>query len=158
MRIVFVCLGNICRSPTAEGVMRHLVERAGLASTITLDSAGTGAWHVGQPPDPRTTHAAATRGYDLSKLRARQFTPQDFAEFDLVLAMDRQNLANLERLAQRSAARVPPIKLFRSFDPSAAAGAEVPDPYSGGPSGFEEVLDICERACAGLLDHARATR
>jgi protein-tyrosine phosphatase len=158
MRIVFVCLGNICRSPTAEGVMRHLVERSGLASTITLDSAGTGAWHVGEPPDPRTTRAAAARGYDLSKLRARQFTTQDFAEFDLVLAMDRQNLANLERLAQHSAIPVPPIKLFRSFDPSAPAGAEVPDPYSGSARGFEDVLDICERACAGVLDHARAAR
>ncbi|CAN5330691.1 low molecular weight protein-tyrosine-phosphatase [soil metagenome] len=152
MRIVFVCLGNICRSPTAEGVMRKLVERAGRAATYTLDSAGTGDWHVGEPPDPRTVRAAKLRGYDLKRLRGRQFTRDDFGEFDLVLAMDRSNLSNLEQLA-RGLTRVPPIALLRSFDPSAPPGAEVPDPYSGGPQGFEDVLDICERACAGLLAH-----
>ncbi len=152
MRIVFVCLGNICRSPTAEGVMRHVVERAGLAKKYTLDSAGTGDWHLGEPPDPRTVRAAKQRGYDLSRLRGRQFTRKDFGEFDLVLAMDRSNLANLEQLAM-GLSKVPPIKLFRSFDPSAPAGAEVPDPYSGGAAGFEDVLDICERACEGLLLH-----
>jgi protein-tyrosine phosphatase len=150
VRLVFVCLGNICRSPTAEGVMRHVVERAGLAAMYTLDSAGTGAWHVGEPPDPRTVRAAKQRGYDLSQLRARQFTRKDFDAFDLVLAMDRSNLATVERMAN-GIAGVPPIVLFRSFDPSAPPGAEVPDPYSGGPQGFEEVLEMCERACAGLL-------
>ena len=149
-RIVFVCLGNICRSPTAEGVMRHLAERAGRSHELTLDSAGTGDWHIGEPPDPRTARAAKQRGYDLSKLRARQFTRKDFGDFDLVLAMDRSNLANIEHLA-KNLVHVPPIKLFRSFDPSAPHGAEVPDPYSGGAQGFEDVLDICERACEGLL-------
>jgi protein-tyrosine phosphatase len=156
VRIVFVCLGNICRSPTAEGVMRHALERAGLGH-VTLDSAGTGHWHVGEPPDPRTTRAAAKRGYDLSELRARQFTAQDFADFDLVVAMDRQNLAAIERLAKSCAGPVPPIRLLRSFDPTAAEHAEVPDPYAGGASGFEDVLDICERACAGLVEHVKTS-
>ncbi len=132
--------------------MRHVVERAGRAHEFTLDSAGTGDWHVGEPPDPRTARAAKQRGYDLSRLRGRQFTRNDFGEFDLVLAMDRSNLASIEQLA-KGLPKVPPIKLFRSFDPSAHVGAEVPDPYSGGAAGFEEVLDICERACAGLLLH-----
>jgi protein-tyrosine phosphatase len=152
VRIVFVCLGNICRSPTAEGVMRALADRAGVE--LTVDSAGTGDWHVGELPDPRTRRAAAKRGYDLEPLRARQFTARDFGEFDVVVAMDRQNLANIERLA-RGLTAPPKIALLRSFDPSAESGAEVPDPYSGGPSGFEEVLDICERACAGLLEWCR---
>ncbi len=130
--------------------MRHMVERAGLSATYTLDSAGTGAWHVGEHPDPRTVRAAKQRGYDLAQLRARQFTREDFGDFDLVLAMDRSNLAAIERMA-KGIAEVPPIVLFRSFDPSAPPGAEVPDPYSGGPKGFEEVLEMCERACAGLL-------
>ena len=130
--------------------MRDVVERAGLSATYAIDSAGTGSWHVGEPPDPRTVRAAKQRGYDLSRLRARQFTRKDFGDYDLVLAMDRSNLATIERLAT-GIAEVPPIMLFRSFDPSAPSGAEVPDPYSGGPKGFEEVLEMCERACAGLL-------
>ncbi|MEO6775115.1 MAG: low molecular weight protein-tyrosine-phosphatase [Kofleriaceae bacterium] len=158
MRIVFVCLGNICRSPTAEGVMRHAIEAAGLGAHTVLDSAGTGAWHVGEPPDPRSRRAAGKRGYDLELLRARQFVVQDFAAFDLVVAMDRQNLADLERLAATCSGPLPPIRLLRSFDPSAPPGAEVPDPYSGGATGFEEVLDICERACAGLVEHVQASR
>ncbi len=137
--------------------MRHLVQRAGRAHELTLDSAGTGDWHVGEPPDPRSVRAAKQRGYDLSQLRGRQFTREDFDAFDLVLAMDRANLASLEQLA-KGVSRVPPIQLFRSFDPSAPLGAEVPDPYSGGPAGFEDVLDICERACAGLLVHAVEAR
>ena len=155
MRIVFVCLGNICRSPTAEGVMRHAIEAVGLADRVTLHSAGTGAWHVGEPPDPRSRRAAKKRGYDLEPLRARQFAVQDFADFDLVIAMDRQNLAAIERLAAMHEGPLPEIRLMRSFDPSAPPGAEVPDPYAGGATGFEEVLDICERACAGLVDHVR---
>jgi low molecular weight protein-tyrosine phosphatase len=158
VRIVFVCLGNICRSPTAEGVMRHAIEAAGLGDRVTLDSAGTGSWHVGEPPDPRSRRAAKKRGYDLEPLRARQFGIQDFADFDLVVAMDRQNLAAIERLAAACPGPLPEIRLMRSFDPSAPAGAEVPDPYSGGATGFEEVLDICERACAGLVEHVRASR
>jgi low molecular weight protein-tyrosine phosphatase len=151
VRICFVCLGNICRSPTAEGVMRALVEAAGLGDRVTLDSAGTGGWHVGESPDPRTAEAAARRGYDLTELRARQFRAADFDRFDLVVAMDRQNVADLRRLARHHPSGDPEIRLLRSFDPAAPEGAEVPDPYAGGSDGFERVLDICERACRGLL-------
>ncbi len=153
MRICFVCLGNICRSPTAEGVMHKLVADAGLTSKLVLDSAGTGAWHVGELPDPRSRSAAKKRGYDLTH-RARTFTAQDFGRFDLVLAMDRNNVENLKQLA-RGRSHVPPIQLLRAFEQGAESGAEVPDPYSGGADGFEEVLDICERACRGLLEHVR---
>ncbi|MFT3697237.1 MAG: low molecular weight protein-tyrosine-phosphatase [Kofleriaceae bacterium] len=149
MKILFVCLGNICRSPTAEGVMRHVIARAGAAHEVA--SAGTGNWHVGESPDPRTTAAAKKRGYDLSHQRAQQLAMKHFAEFDLILAMDRSNLQGIERLARMCSGKVPPIELFRSYDPTAPDGAEVPDPYSGGAKGFEDVLDICERACEGLL-------
>jgi protein-tyrosine phosphatase len=132
--------------------MRGLVRAAKLDDRVTLDSAGTGSWHVGEAPDPRSCAAAAQRGYDLSALRARQFRSADFARFDLVVAMDRHNLADLERLV-RSAASKPPIRLLRSFDATAPDGAEVPDPYAGDSDGFERVLDICERACRGLLEH-----
>jgi protein-tyrosine phosphatase len=152
VRICFVCLGNICRSPTAEGVMRKLVADAGLADQIALDSAGTGSWHVGELPDPRTRAAAQNRGYELAH-RARQFMAADFERFDLVVAMDRENLARLSRLARGDAATK--LRLLRSFDHEADEGAEVPDPYSGGEDGFEHVLDLCERACKGLLAHAK---
>lgn len=148
-----MCLGNICRSPTAEGVMRSVVTAAGLVDHVELDSAGTGAWHAGELPDPRSRAAAAKRGYELAH-RARQFRAADFDRFELVIAMDRENLADLQRLA-RTRETSPPIRLLRSFDPSAPDDAEVPDPYSGGGSEFEEVLDICERACRGLLEHVR---
>jgi len=154
MRICFVCLGNICRSPTAEGVFRKLATDAQLDSRLTIDSAGTGAWHVGEPADPRSRRAATRRGYDLAH-RARKFTADDFDRFDLVLAMDRDNYDSLQRLA-RGRMHVPLIQLLRSFDVNAPAGAEVPDPYSGGDDGFEDVLDICERACRGLIDHVRS--
>jgi protein-tyrosine phosphatase len=154
MRICFVCLGNICRSPTAEGVFRKLVSDAELDGQVTIDSAGTGAWHVGETPDPRSCKAAAGRGYDLTH-RARKFTPADFERFDLVLAMDRDNYDTLTRLA-RGRTEVPPIKLLRSFDRDAPPGAEVPDPYSGEGEAFEHVLDVCERACRGLLEHVRS--
>jgi protein-tyrosine phosphatase len=153
MRICFVCLGNICRSPTAHGVMEKLVAEAGLGQRITLDSAGTGSWHVGELPDPRAREAAALRGYDLTH-HARQFVEADLGRFDLVLAMDRSNLRDLQRMARGRGE--PRIELLRAFDPGAPAGAEVPDPYSGGREGFEIVLDICERACAGVLEYARA--
>lgn len=148
MRICFVCLGNICRSPTAEAVMRALAERAG--KHVELDSAGTGGWHVGESPDPRSREAAARRGYELVH-RARKLERDDFGRFDLILAMDHENLAAIERLAH-GLAQPPRIALLRSFDASAPAGADVPDPYAGGSAGFEAVLDICERACAGLLE------
>ncbi|MCR4466551.1 low molecular weight protein-tyrosine-phosphatase [Burkholderia sp. SCN-KJ] len=150
--ICFVCLGNICRSPTAEGVMRHQVDAAGLADRIEVDSAGTGDWHVGEPPDTRAQAAARTRGYDLSALRARQVSAADFERFDLLLAMDEANLAELRR-------RCPPgqrdkVRLLMEFAPGAAE-TEVADPYFGGAQGFEQVLDQVERACAGLLDTLR---
>jgi len=152
VRIVFVCLGNICRSPTAEGVMAKLVADAGLSDRITIDSAGTGAYHIGELPDARSRKHAARRGVELVH-RARQFTAADFERFDLVIAMDANNLRHLRLLAGgRDPSRV---VLLRSFDPTADDGAEVPDPWYGGGEGFEEVLDQCERACAGLLDHVR---
>jgi protein-tyrosine phosphatase len=150
VRICFVCLGNICRSPTAEGVMRALVEKAGLADRVSIDSAGTGAYHVGELPDPRTREAAKRRGYSLDH-RAWQFTAKDFTRFDLVLAMDSQNLRHLRVLAQGKH----DVRLFRSFDPTAGDGAEVPDPWYGGEEGFREVLDQCERACEGLVEYVR---
>ncbi|WP_396328686.1 low molecular weight protein-tyrosine-phosphatase [Burkholderia anthina] len=151
--ICFVCLGNICRSPTAEGVMRHQVDAAGLADRIAIDSAGTGDWHVGEPPDTRAQAAAHTRGYDLSALRARQVSAADFERFDLLLVMDEANLAELRR-------RCPPehrdkVRLLMEFAPGTAE-TEVADPYFGGAQGFEQVLDQVERACAGLLDTLKA--
>lgn len=154
MRICFVCLGNICRSPTAEGVFRKLVQDAQLDGKLTIDSAGTGAWHVGEMPDPRSRQAAARRGYDLTH-RARKFTAADFDRFDLVLAMDRDNYDTLHRLA-RGRMHLPMIRLLRSYDLDAPDGAEVADPYSGEGEAFEHVLDVCERACRGLLEHVRS--
>jgi protein-tyrosine phosphatase len=150
LRICFVCLGNICRSPTAEAVLRKLARDAGIE--LTIDSAGTGGWHAGELPDPRSREAAARRGYELAH-RARQFTAADFDRFDLVLAMDRDNLARLRQLAGGRDA--PPIRLLRAFEPGAKPDAEVPDPYGGIGTDFERVLDICERACGGLLEHVR---
>lgn len=154
MRILFVCLGNICRSPTAEGVMRRLVAEAGLEEEIELDSAGTGSWHVGAAPDARATAAARARGTILSGA-ARRVEPADFDRFDLVLAMDAANLRDLRAVAP--AGTEGKIRLLREFDP-AVAGApdlDVPDPYYGGDDGFEAVLDMVEAACRGLLEHAR---
>ncbi len=152
MRICFVCMGNICRSPTAEGVMAKLLASSGLADRVTIDSAGTGAWHVGELPDPRARGAAAKRGIELTHL-ARQFTRQDLDQFDLIIAMDRDNLRHLTTLTGKR--EQPIVRLLRSFDPTAPAGAAVPDPYSGGEEGFEKVLDQCQRACEGLLAHVR---
>lgn len=150
VRLCFVCLGNICRSPTAEGVMRHLVEQAGLTSLIEIDSAGTAAYHTGNPPDRRSRQAAAARGIEVGG-RARQFQAADWDRFDYVLAMDRSNYEDLERIAPPEARSK--LFLLRSFDPASPPGASVPDPYYGGAEGFEEVLDLCEAACRGLLDH-----
>jgi len=149
LSLSFVCMGNICRSPTAEAVMRHLVAEAGLADRIHLDSAGTGAWHVGEPRDARSRAVGQNRGMPLSG-RARQFSEKDFARFDYVLAMDRDNRRELRDLAPNEAARAK-IRLLRSFDPRVKGDADVPDPYYGGPQGFEEVFDICLSACEGLL-------
>lgn len=151
--LCFVCLGNICRSPTAEGVMRALVRSAGLEDRIAIDSAGTGAWHAGEPADSRSRAAARARGIELTG-QARQFVHTDFARFDYVLAMDRGNRRELLRMARGDRERAK-VHLLRSFDATAPADAEVPDPYYGGAQGFDQVLDICERACGGLLAHLR---
>ncbi len=155
MRILFVCLGNICRSPTAEGVMRRLVREAGLDGAIEIDSAGTGAWHVGEPPDARATAAARARGTTLTGA-ARQVADEDFERFDLLVAMDAANLRELRSRAPHAAARER-IRLLREFDPACAdlADRDVPDPYYGGPGGFDTVLDQVEAACRGLLDEVR---
>jgi protein-tyrosine phosphatase len=152
MRILFVCLGNICRSPTAEGVLRTLAAREAPELAIEVDSAGTAAYHMGEPPDPRTRQAAARRGYDLRALRARVVEPGDFERFDLILAMDRENLRVLRRHAPPDAHER--LRLFLEFAPEAGP-EDVPDPYYGGPNGFEEVLDIVEAATRGLLAHLR---
>ena len=156
-RVSFVCLGNICRSPTAEAVMRHLVEEAGLKGRIVVDSAGTGDWHVGEPRDPRSAEVGRRRGMPLSG-RARQFEAADFSRFDHVLAMDRQNRDALLRLAPDPDARAK-VQLLRAFEP-VSPGAdpdddEVPDPYHGRADGFDRVFDICEDACRGLLEYLR---
>ncbi len=155
VRICFVCLGNICRSPTAEGVFRSVVEREGLDDDIEIDSAGTGGWHVGESADPRAQRAAAARDIELSS-RARKFERIDFDRFDFIVAMDRSNRATLEKMARGPDERRK-IHLFRSFDPESPADAEVPDPYYGGDQGFEDVLDMCERATLGLIAHLRET-
>jgi protein-tyrosine phosphatase len=151
VRSCFVCLGNICRSPTAEGVMRHLVREAGLGGRIEIDSAGTAAYHAGESPDRRATLTARRRGIELSG-RARQFKSGDWERFDYVLAMDTSNLRDLDASAPSSAAREK-LSLLRSFDPESPPDASVPDPYYGGDAGFDEVLDLCEAACRGLLEH-----
>jgi len=153
MRILFVCMGNICRSPTAEGVMRSLLREQGLQSAVEVDSAGTGGWHLGDPPDTRATAAAARRGISLEGA-ARQVSPQDFDRFDLLVAMDRENLRNLLAIAPDAAAREK-VRLLREFDPAARGDLDVPDPYYGGADGFDEVLDLVEGACRGLLDEVR---
>jgi protein-tyrosine phosphatase len=154
VRVLFVCLGNICRSPTAEGVMRALVREAGLEDRIELDSAGTGAWHIDEPPDARATAAARERGIALEG-RARQVERSDFAEFDLIVAMDASNLEDLRRIAPDESARAK-IKLLRDFDPSSDGELDVPDPYHGGARGFDDVFDLVHSACAALLDELRA--
>jgi protein-tyrosine phosphatase len=156
IRVCFVCLGNICRSPTAEAVFRHMVDNAHLSDQIAVDSAGTAGYHVGEPADSRARAAGQRRGYKLVG-RARQFSHKDIEGFDYVLAMDQDNLRALRKLAPCDAAKEK-IKLLRSFDATAEAGAEVPDPYYGGALGFDEVIDICERACHGLLQHISSER
>lgn len=155
VRVLFVCLGNICRSPTAEGVFRRKAEQAGWGGMLQADSAGTAAWHTGKAPDARSQQHARVRGYDLSALRARQATWRDFADFDHVLAMDADNLAVLHGLrdeARRRLGREPDATLGLLLDHHPEAqGRDVPDPYYGGSDGFEQVLDLVETACDGLL-------
>lgn len=159
IRICFVCLGNICRSPTAEGVMRALVERSGRGARIHVDSAGTAGYHEGDPSDGRSIAHAERRGYAMRHV-ARQFTRADFARFDYVVAMDASNWKNLARLAPDAEARAK-VTMLRAYDVPAPvrhgrpadAFDDVPDPYYGGADGFEHVLDICEKSCASLLAH-----
>jgi protein-tyrosine phosphatase len=145
-------MGNICRSPTAEGVLRARVEQAGLAGEVEIDSAGTHAYHVGEPPDPRSQKAAAKRGYRLDHLRGRRVATADFLRFDLILAMDRNNLAMLKEAC-------PPeeqhrLALLLDYARNVEED-EVPDPYYGGPDGFERVLDLIEDGCTGLIEELR---
>jgi protein-tyrosine phosphatase len=148
MKVLFVCLGNICRSPTAEGVLRAIAAREFPELNLEIDSAGTADYHVGKPPDRRTVAAGRRRGYDLAGLRARQVRPDDFQRFDLLLAMDRANLAELE--SRRLAGATAEVALFMGYAPGNEYD-EVPDPYYGGVEDFERVLDLCEAASRGLL-------
>jgi protein-tyrosine phosphatase len=147
MRVLFVCLGNICRSPTAEGVLRHKLRVAGLAGQVEVASAGTGDWHVGKAPDKRSQAAAKLRGYDLSTQRAQQVTKADFATYDLILAMDNSNLRHLKAL-QPAKGKAELDLFLRRYQ---AEIDEVPDPYYDGDQGFEQVLDLIERASDLLL-------
>jgi len=151
VRVLFVCSGNICRSPTAEGILRHLVEEAGLAEHVHVESAGTGGWHAGEPPDARSTATPAARGIRLSG-RARQVTEEDLERFDYVVAMDRSHLSHLLRMADGVAELERRVRLARAFD---GTDDDVPDPYYGGGDGFDRVFDVCEAACRGLLEEIR---
>jgi protein-tyrosine phosphatase len=151
-RLLFVCMGNICRSPTAEAVMRRLVRDAGREAEFEIDSAGTGSWHAGDAPDRRATEAAARRGVTLEGA-ARQVRPRDFEHFDLLLVMDRENLREVRTFSSDGDVEGK-ARLLREFDPTTAGmpDLDVPDPYYGGPDGFETVLDQVEAACRGLLE------
>lgn len=152
-RVLFVCLGNICRSPTAEAVFRGLAEKAGLLDQLVIDSAGTSGYHVGESPDARAAAVARERGYDMSQLVGRQVSPRDFEAYDYILAMDRANLRDLRR--QCPAAFQDRIRLFLSFGEQFSED-EVPDPYYGGPEGFDRVFDMVEDASLGLLNTIKA--
>ena len=152
VKVLFVCMGNICRSPTAEGVFRHVVEEAGLSHLIEIDSAGTHAYHIGEPPDRRSQATALRRGFDLSSQQARKVVEQDFEEYTYVLAMDRDNYANLSAICSPDLSHK--IKLFLEHGQDMPE-TEVPDPYYGGANGFEHVLDLIEDASRGLLLHIR---
>lgn len=152
IQVLFVCLGNICRSPTAEGVFRELVRREDLGDAIRTDSCGTSDWHIGEAPDTRARAEAKRRGVDLDDLRGRQIAAADFAAFDYIMAMDNNNLTKLQTLAPASLA--PKISLFLDFAPGLDL-REVPDPYYGGDNGFSDVFDMIESASRGLLAHIR---
>ncbi|MEX0740566.1 MAG: low molecular weight protein-tyrosine-phosphatase [Pseudohongiella sp.] len=151
-RFLMVCLGNICRSPTAQAVMEKCIADAGLQDHIVVDSAGTAAYHIGKAPDPRSSAAAARRGYDMSPQRARQVSVEDFHRFDHILAMDSSNLNHLLAMAPEGSAH----KVSLLLSHAAVSAIDVPDPYYGGDEGFEQVLDLVEQACAALLAAAQA--
>ncbi len=153
LKVLFVCMGNICRSPLAEGVFRQMVAQAGLADRFEIDSAGTSSYHIGDPPDARTTSVARARGIELTGA-ARQIKHSDLADFDYVLVMDAENMTRVQRLAHK-AKPAAEVRMLRDFDADAKDEFDVPDPYYGGVRGFEHVQDIVERACAGLLQHIR---
>lgn len=150
IKVLFVCLGNICRSPTAHGVFQYQVNQQGLNKIIEVDSAGTAGWHIGEAPDQRATRTAKQRGYDLSTLRARQVSEADFHRFDYILAMDKANLSELEALQPEDFQGE--LRLLLDFSDASVEHAEVPDPYYGSGDGFERVLDMVENACDGLLN------
>ena len=152
VKVLFVCMGNICRSPAAQGMFERLVEQTGLMQHIEVDSAGTHAYHVGHAPDPRAQASALRRGIDISVQRARRVDVQDFERFDYILAMDQQNMAHLEPLCPP--AHRHKLRLFLDFVPD-LRDKDVPDPYYGGASGFETVLDLVEKGSEGLLRHLR---
>lgn len=154
MKVLFVCLGNICRSPTAEGVFRRALARAGWQDRVDVDSCGVGQWHLGKAPDPRAQAAARQRGVDISGLRARQLVPQDFMDYDYVLGMDHDNLRAM--LAMKPEQARAHVGLLLDF--ADAAESEVPDPYYGGDDGFEHVLNLLEAAADGLVDHLQRGR
>jgi len=150
--VLFVCLGNICRSPLAEGIFRKLVSEAGLETRFDIDSAGTGAWHVGERPDARAEMVANQHGVHLAS-RARQISEDDLRHFDWIIAMDRENLRNIERMADAIGSDAE-IRLLRDFDEE-GTGDEVPDPYYGGASGFENVFEMVHRSCLTLLERLK---
>jgi protein-tyrosine phosphatase len=150
IKVLFVCLGNICRSPTAEGIFQHLVDQAGLAAQIEIDSAGTGDWHIGRAPDQRAQTVALQRGYDIGDLRARQVHGGDFEQFHYILAMDSQNLADLNAMKPLGFSGHLGLMLDFADDQNSR---DVPDPYYGGEEGFQQVVDLLNRAARGLLVH-----
>jgi protein-tyrosine phosphatase len=151
--VLFVCLGNICRSPLAEGVFKHHVEEAGLTDRFEIDSAGTSSYHAGDSPDPRTTTVARARGIEL-RGESRQITTDDLARFDYVIVMDEENRAAVKRLAREKSPKAV-VHMLREFDPEAHGDLDVPDPYYGGERGFESVHDIVDRAARAFLEHVR---
>ena len=154
VEVSFVCLGNICRSPLAQGVFQNLVDREKLDHKIIISSAGTSSWHIGDPPDQRMCQTAQSKGIQL-KSRAQQFQRKDFDQFNLVLAMDQSNLAKLKEIAP-DALPEDKLMLFRSFDPESNGDLNVPDPYYGGTKGFEAVYRMVERTCPPLLDYIKS--
>lgn len=156
IRVLFVCLGNICRSPMAEGIFRHLVEQEGLSDHFLIDSAGTSGWHAGEKPDRRMRQTAKEHGLSLDSQRSRQFIKQDFEEFDYILAMDRSNLDNIKKLQIQPEHQTAKVTLMRDYD-LLQANPNVPDPYYGGQNGFEEVFDILLRSNREFLDQLKKT-